>query len=111
MNYLNFCEELFDKLTQDINQDYSDSSFLGFSNLIDCNWTKGDGFTLTFKITTLNNLIFKKRFEEAFVYEKLFASFIYGFTYPNWKGVSYTISNVIKRDFLRHLTKDWVFPL
>lgn len=25
MNYLDFCEELFDKLTQDISQDYSDS--------------------------------------------------------------------------------------
>ena len=50
MNYLDFCEELFDKLTQDISQDYSDSSFFGFNNLIECNWTRGDGFTFTFKI-------------------------------------------------------------
>ena len=49
MNYLDFCEELFDKLTQDISQDYSDSSFFCFTNLIDCNWTKGVGLLLNLK--------------------------------------------------------------
>lgn len=111
MNYLDFCEELFDKITQDISQNYQDSSFLGFTNLINCNWTKGVGFTLTFKIPTLNNLIFKEHFEESFIYERLFARFVYRFTYPDWKGISYVISNAIQRDFLQHLTKDWVFPL
>lgn len=111
MNYLDFCEELFDKLTQDISQDYSDSSFLGFTNLIDCNWTKGNGFTFSFKIPTLNNLIFKECLEESFVYEKLFAPYVYGHNHPDWRTISYFISNTIKQDFLKHLTKDWVFPL
>ena len=111
INYLDFCEELFDKLSQDISQDYQDSSFLGFTNLIDCNWTKGAGFTLTFKIPTLNNLIFKEHFEESFVYERLFASCVYGFNNPDWRRISYVVSETIKKDFLHHLTKDWVFPL
>lgn len=110
MNYLDFCEELFDKLTQDISQDYSDSSFFGFTNLIDCNWTKGAGFTLKFKIPTLNNLIFYKHLEESFVYE-LFALFTDGINQTGWRKISCFISDVIKRDFLKHLTKDWVFPL
>lgn len=111
MNYLDFCEELFDKLTKDISQDYSDSSFLGFTNLIDCNWTRGVGFTLTFKIPTLGNLIFKEHFEESFVYGKLFAGCVYGRSQPDWRTISYFISNTIKQDFLKHLTKDWGFPL
>lgn len=110
MNYLDFCEELFDKLTQDISQDYSDSSFFGFTNLIDCNWTKGVGFTLKFKIPTLNNLIFYEHLEESFVYE-LFALFTDGINQTGWIKISCFISDVIKRDFLKHLTKDWVFPL
>ena len=111
MNYLDFCNELFDKLTQDISQDYPNSSFLGFTNLINCNWTKGDGFTLIFKISTLNNLIFKEHFAESFIYEKLFAPYVYGRNQPDWRAISYFISNTIKQDFLKHLTKDWVFPL
>ena len=112
MNYLDFCEELFDKLTQDISQDYSDSSF-GFTNLIDCNWTKGDGFTLKFKIPTLNNLIFYEHLKESFIYEKLFVPFqdVYCFNQTVWKTIFFFISNTIKQDFLKHLTKDWVFPL
>ena len=111
MNYLDFCEELFDKLTQDISQDYSDSSsFFGFTNLIDCNWTKGVGFTLKFKIPTLNNLIFYEHLEESFVHE-LFALFTDGINQTGWRKISCFISDVIKRDFLKHLTKDWVFPL
>ena len=70
MNYLDFCEELFDKLTQDISQDYSDSSFFCFNNLIDCNWTRGDGFTFVFKIPTLNDLIFHEHLDESFIYEE-----------------------------------------
>ena len=113
MNYLDFCEELFDKLTQDISQDYSDSSSFGFTNLIDCNWTKGAGFTLKFKIPTLNNLIFYEHLEESFIYEKLFVPFqnVCNFNQTVWKTISYFISNTIKQDFLKHLTKDWVFPL
>ena len=112
MNYLNFCEELFDKLTQDISQDCPDSSF-GFTNLIDCNWTKGAGFTLKFKIPTLNNLIFYEHLEESFIYEKLFVPFqdVYCFNQTVWKTISYFISNTIKQYFLKLLTKDWVFPL
>lgn len=111
MNYLDFCEELFDKLTQDISQDYSDSSLFGFTNLIDCNWTKGVGFTLKFKIPTLNNLIFYEHLEESFIYEKLFIPFTDGINQTGWRKISCFISDVIKRDFLKHLTKDWVFPL
>lgn len=111
MTYLDFCEELFNKLTQDISQDYSDSSFFGFTNLIDCNWTKGVGFTLKFKIPTLNNLIFYEHLEESFVYEKLFVSFTDGINQTDWRKISCFISDVIKRDFLKYLTKDWVFPL
>lgn len=112
MNYLDFCEELFDKLTQDISQDYSESSF-GFTNLIDCNWTKGAGLTLKFKIPTLNNLIFYEHLEESFIYEKLFVPFqdVYCFNQTVWKTIFFFISNTIKQDFLKHLTKDWVFPL
>ena len=77
MNYLDFCEELFDKLTQDINQDYFDSSLFGFNNLIDCNWTRGDGFTFTFKIPTLNGLIFHEHLDESlFMNSYLFLVFI-----------------------------------
>lgn len=113
MNYLDFCEELFDKLTQDISQDCSDSSCFGFTNLIDCNWTKGVGFTLKFKIPTLNNLIFWEHLNESFIYEKLFVPFesVYSFNQTVWETISYFISNTIKQDFLKHLTKDWVFPL
>lgn len=111
MNYLDFCEELFDKLTQDISQDYSDSSFFGFNNLIDCNWTRGDGFTFAFKIPTLNGLIFLEHLDESFIYEKLFVPCVYSLSQPAWKTISYFISNTIKQDFLKHLTKDWVFPL
>ena len=111
MNYLDFCEELFDKLTQDISQDYSDSSFFGFTNLIDCNWTKGVGFTLKFKIPTLNNLIFYEYLDESFIYEKLFVPCVYDIGQPAWKTISFFVSNTIKQDFLKHLTKDWVFPL
>lgn len=111
MNYLDFCEELFDKLTQDISQDYSDSSLFGFTNLIDCNWTKGVGFTLKFKIPTLNNLILYEHLDESFVYEKLFVPFTDGLNQTGWRKISFFISDVIKRDFLKHLTKDWVFPL
>jgi hypothetical protein len=112
LTYLDFCEELFDKLTQDISQDYSDSSFFGFTNLIDCNWTKGVGFTLKFKIPTLNNLIFYEHLNESFVYEKLFIPFTDGIlNQTGWRKISFFISDVIKRDFLKHLTKDWVFPL
>lgn len=111
MTYLDFCEELFNKLTQDISQDYSDSSLFGFTNLIDCNWTKGVGFTLKFKIPTLNNLIFYEHFEEFFIYEKLFIPFTDGINQTGWRTISCFISDVIKRDFLKHLTKDWVFPL
>ena len=111
MNYLNFCEELFDKLTQDISQDYSDS-FFGFTNLIDCNWTKGVGFTLKFKIPTLNNLIFYEHLDESFIYEKLFIPFEgYSFNQTVWETIFCFISDIIKQDFLKHLTKDWVFPL
>lgn len=112
MNYLDFCEELFDKLTQDISQDCPDSSF-GFTNLIDCNWTKGAGFTLKFKIPTLNNLIFCEHLDESFIYEKLFVPFesVYSFNQIVWGTIFYYISNTIKQDFLKHLTKDWVFPL
>lgn len=110
MTYLDFCEELFNKLTQNISQDYSDSSFFGFTNLIDCNWTKGVGFTLKFKIPTLNNLIFYEYLNESFVYE-LFALFPDGINQTGWRKISCFISDVIKRDFLKHLTKDWVFPL
>ena len=111
MNYLDFCNELFDKLTQDINQDYSDSSFLGFTNLIDCNWTRGAGFTLKFKIPTLNNLIFWEHLEESFIHEKLFVPYSYDNKQPDWRMISYFISQTIKQDFLKHLTKDWVYPL
>lgn len=111
MNYLDFCEELFDKLTQNISQDCPDSSFTGFTNLTDCNWTRGVGFTLTFKIPTLNNLIFKEHLDESFIYYELFAPFVYNLNQPAWKAISYLISSTIKQDFLKHLTKDWVFPL
>ena len=111
MNYLDFCEELFDKLTQDISQDYPDSSFFGFTNLTDCNWTRGVGFTLTFKIPTLNNLILKEHLDESFIYNELFIPCAYNLGQPAWKAVSCFISNTIKQDFLKHLTKDWVFPL
>ena len=111
MNYLDFCEELFDKLTQDISQDYSDSSFFGFTNLIDCNWTKGAGFTLKFKIPTLNNLIFYEHLEESFIYEKLFVPCVYDIGQPDWKTISFFFFFSIKQDFLKHLTKDCVFPL
>ena len=114
MNYLDFCEELFDKLTQDISQDYFDSSCFGFTNLIDCNWTKGVGFTLKFKIPTLNNLIFLEHLEESFIYEKLFVPYSYNLSnsnQPDWRTISYFIAQIVKQDFLKHLTKDWVFPL
>ena len=113
MNYLDFCEELFNKLTQGISQDYSDSSFFCFTNLIDCNWTKGVGFTLKFKIPTLNNLIFYEHLDESFIYEKLFIPFegVYSFNQTVWETIFCFISDTIKQDFLKHLTKDWVFPL
>ena len=111
MTYLDFREELFNKLTQNISQDYSDSSLFGFTNLIDCNWTKGVGFTLKFKIPTLNNLIFYEHLEESFIYEKLFIPFSDGINQTGWRTISCFISDVIKQDFLKHLTKDWVFPL
>ena len=111
MNYLDFCEELFDKLTQDISQDYSDSSFFCFNNLIDCNWTRGDGFTFVFKIPTLNDLIFHEHLDESFIYEELFVPCVYSLSQPAWKTIAYFISNTIKQDFLKHLTKDWVLPL